>query len=145
MRTLKGITDSKAQSNIKTKTRRKQSPSAVAMAALNCILHPHHVNMGKHHTSIHTLHQHVEDPYYGLDKQPSHKGVLVPKFDVREDEDAFYLDGDVPGVSATGEIFTEMIGSITLIVRGAVKAKEGSEKAKIPEQHGKPPENPEVN
>jgi HSP20 family molecular chaperone IbpA len=93
--------------------------------------------MGKHYTSIHTLHQHIEDPYYGLDKQPSHKGVAIPKFDVREDANAFYLDGDVPGVSEPSQIFTEVIDSLTLIIRGTVKPKEGSENAKIPEQHGR--------
>jgi len=106
------------------------------MATLNCVLHPHHVNMGKHHTSIHTLHQHVEDPYYGLDKKPSHKDVSVPRFDVREDENAFYLDGDIPDISTPGELFTEVIDGITLIIRGSVKPKEGTEYAKIPEQHG---------
>lgn len=93
--------------------------------------------MGKHFTSIQTLHQHVEDPYYGLDKRPSHHGVSVPRFDVREDENAFYLDGEVPGVTDVGTIFTEAIDGVTLIIRGKVEPKAGSEHARIPEQHGK--------
>jgi hypothetical protein len=109
------------------------------MATLKCLLHPHHVNMGKHYTSIQTLHQHIEDPYYGLDKRPSHAGVSVPRFDVREDENAFYLDGEVPGVSDAGTILTEFLDNITLIVRGSVKPKAGAENAKIPEQHCKSP------
>jgi HSP20 family molecular chaperone IbpA len=111
------------------------------MATLNCLLHPHHVSMGKHYTSIQTLHQHIEDPYYGLDKRPSHAGVSVPRFDVREDENAFYLDGEVPGVSDAGTIFTEFLDNLTLIIRGSVKPKVGAKNAKIPVQHagGKSP------
>ena len=93
--------------------------------------------MGKHHTSIQTLYQHNDDPYYGLDKRPSHSGVAVPRFDVREDEDAFYLDGEIPGVSNTEDIFTETIDNITLIVRGSVKPKAGAESAKALPFHGK--------
>jgi HSP20 family molecular chaperone IbpA len=80
--------------------------------------------------------KHVEDPYYGLDKRPSHHGVAVPRFDVREDEDAFYLDGEVPGVTSAGAILTEAIDGTTLIIRGKIEPKAGAEHAKIPEQHG---------
>ena len=109
------------------------------MATLKCLLHPHHVSMGKHYTSIQTLHQHIDDPYYGLDKRPSHAGVSVPRFDVHEDENAFYLDGEVPGISSAGEIFTEFLDNRTLIVRGIVKPKVGAENAKFQEHHGKSP------
>jgi HSP20 family molecular chaperone IbpA len=105
------------------------------MATLNCFLHPHHVSLGKHYTSIHTLHQHIEDPYYGVDRRPSHLGVSVPRFDVREDEHAFYLDGEVPGITNTKEIFTEFVDNLTLIIRGTVKPKAGAEGAKFQEYH----------
>jgi HSP20 family molecular chaperone IbpA len=83
-------------------------------------------------------HQHIEDPYYGLDKRPPHHGVSVPRFDVREDENSFYLDGEVPGLTNVDEIFTEVIDGLTLIVRGALKQKKGAEHAQIPEQYGTP-------
>jgi hypothetical protein len=107
------------------------------MATVNCILHLHHVNVGKHYASIHTLHQHIEDPCYGLDKRPSHHGVSVPGFDVREDENGFYLYGEVPGLTNVGDIFTEAIDSLSLIVRGTIRTKKGAEHAQIPEKYGK--------
>jgi hypothetical protein len=99
------------------------------MATLNCILHPHHVNIGKHYTSIHTLHRHIEDPYYGLGKRPYHHGVSIPRFDVREDEKGFYLDGEVPGLTNVDDIFTEAIDGLTLIIRENMKTKKGAEGA----------------
>jgi hypothetical protein len=84
------------------------------------------VNMGKHYTSIHTLHQHIKDLYYGLDKRPSHHGVSVPRFDVREDENGFYLDGEAPSLNNVDEMFTEAIDSLTLIIRGTMKQKKGA-------------------
>lgn len=63
------------------------------------------------------LYQHIDDPYYGIDRSPSHKGVSVPRFDVREGPDAFYLDGELPGL-----IF-EYLENETLIVRGTIRPK----------------------
>jgi hypothetical protein len=69
--------------------------------------------MGKHCTSIHTLHQHIEDHYYGLDKRPSHYDVSVPGFDVWEDANGCYLDGEVTGLTHVDEIFTKAIDGLT--------------------------------
>ncbi|KAF8851845.1 hypothetical protein BDZ45DRAFT_678817 [Acephala macrosclerotiorum] len=93
------------------------------MSTINCLLHPHHVTLGKTHTSIHMLHQHIDDPYYGLDHRPSHEGVSVPKFDVREGADAFYLDGELPGLTHLSEVVCEFIDNQTLIVRGSIKPR----------------------
>jgi HSP20 family molecular chaperone IbpA len=93
------------------------------MSTINCLIHPHHVNLLPHYTSIQTLHQHVEDPYYGLDRQTSHAGVSVPRFDIREADSAFYLDGEVPGLTDPKDIFIEWIEKKTLIVRGSIKPK----------------------
>lgn len=46
----------------------------------------------KNYTSTHLLHQHIDDHYYSLDRHASHKGVSVPRFDIREGPDAFYLE-----------------------------------------------------
>ncbi|KAE8441113.1 hypothetical protein EG329_005855 [Mollisiaceae sp. DMI_Dod_QoI] len=93
------------------------------MATINCLLHPHHVSLGKKYTSLHMLHQRIDDPYYSLDGRPSHEGVAVPRFDVREGSDAFYLDGDLPGLTHLSDIFCEFIDNQVLIVRGVIKPK----------------------
>lgn len=69
------------------------------------------------------LHQHVDDPYYGLDGLPSHEGVSVPKFDVREAADTFYLDGELPGLTQLKDVVCEFIENQTLIVRGSITPK----------------------
>lgn len=91
------------------------------MDSINCLLHPHHVSLGKNYTSIHMLHQHIDDPYYGLDRHAPHKGVSVPRFDIRERADAFYLEGELPGLTSLNNIVCEFIGNQTLIIRGAIK------------------------
>ncbi|CZR69608.1 uncharacterized protein PAC_19508 [Phialocephala subalpina] len=80
------------------------------MATINCLFHPHHISLGKTHTSIHMLHQHIDDPYYGLDRRPSHEGVSVPKFDRS----------------------CEFIENQTLVVRGAIEPKNLAGEKELP-------------
>jgi len=93
------------------------------METLHHLLHPHHVSFLKGHTSLHTLHQHNEDPYYGIDKRPSHAGVSAPRFDVREGASAWVLDGEIPGLTSMGDVIAEFVEDQVLVVRGTVKPK----------------------
>ncbi|KUJ13120.1 HSP20-like chaperone [Mollisia scopiformis] len=92
------------------------------MDTINALLHPHHVSLGKNYTSIHMLHQHIDDPYYSLDHHASHKGVSVPRFNIREGQKAFYLEGELPGLTHLSDVVCEFIGNQTMIIRGAIKS-----------------------
>jgi HSP20 family molecular chaperone IbpA len=94
------------------------------MAALNCILHPHHVSLSKHPFTFQSLFHSFEDrvdPYYGIDDLPSHKRLGCPRFNVSETEDAFILDGELPGVSDKKQISVEWLQNQVLIIRGIIK------------------------
>ncbi|KAH8679063.1 hypothetical protein BGZ60DRAFT_402441 [Tricladium varicosporioides] len=96
------------------------------MSPLTHLLHPHHVNLTKaHHTSVQTLFQHVDDPYYALDHQPSHKDVAVPKFDVRENSTAFFLNGEFPGLMKLSDVLTEFVEKKTVIIRVTLEEWRG--------------------
>jgi len=92
------------------------------MAALNCVLHPHHVSLMEHPFTFQSLFHSFRDridPYYEIDHDRSHKRVGRPAFNVTETETAFLLDGEIPGVFSKKQITVEWLQNQVLIIRGA--------------------------
>jgi HSP20 family molecular chaperone IbpA len=105
------------------------------MAAINCILHPHHVSLTKHPytlSSVLNQFQDQADPYYEVDGNRSHKGLIALKFDVCETEFAYLLYGEVPGVKDKQQISVEWLQSQTLFVRGSIKPEDTASESEIP-------------
>lgn len=94
------------------------------MAALNCILHPHHVSLMRDPYTVQSLMHSFQDridPYYGLDGGRSHKGLDAPRFNVCETETAYLLDGEFPGVTDSSLITVEWLHNQVLIIEGVTK------------------------
>jgi HSP20 family protein len=98
------------------------------MSAISCFLHPHHISLIDTHSFRSKL-QHVGDPYYNIDGL-SHKGVLAPKFDVTETENAFIIVGEIPGVKAKELVTFEWLENQTLFVRGHFDKPETEQNVK---------------
>ncbi|KIW51369.1 hypothetical protein PV05_10099 [Exophiala xenobiotica] len=108
---------------------------SLAMATLECFLHPHHISLVDRH-SLRAKLQHVGDAYYNVDALPSHHGVLAPKFDVFEIDSSgeggsessavpesvtgWLLMGDVPGVRPE-DVKIEWIDEKIIFIRGKVQ------------------------
>ena len=60
----------------------------------------------------------IQDPYYNGNIQPfvKHHNVSSPLFDVRETDNAFFLEGEFPGTVAKEDILIEKLGPRTLLV-----------------------------
>jgi len=95
---------------------------------LNTFLHPSHVTVGAqgpgHKTSLRSVIDYLGDPYftshYGL--RDSHNGhIFSPNFDIRETADAYYLEGEFPGVRDRDSIFIENLGSRGLLIEARSK------------------------
>jgi HSP20 family molecular chaperone IbpA len=94
------------------------------MSTLNCILHPHHTSLVRRPITFQSLLHAFEDrvdPYHEIDGGPSHKQLGRPRFNVTETQDAFILDGELPGVTEKKQITVEWFQNQVLIIRGVVK------------------------
>ncbi len=82
------------------------------------VLHPTHVTLSDQQPSLRSLVHTIQDPYYNSNIQPfvKHHNVVSPLFDVRETDNAFFLEGEFPGVSGKDEILIEKLGPRTLLV-----------------------------
>jgi HSP20 family molecular chaperone IbpA len=63
---------------------------------------------------------HVGDPYYNLNGYRSHRNLLAPKFDVFEAAGAYYLVGEIPGITAKRQVTYEWLADQTLFIRGHI-------------------------
>jgi HSP20 family molecular chaperone IbpA len=86
------------------------------MASLSCLFHPHHVRL-RDKTSYQPLLPTPDDIYYAVERRPSHKGLFVPKFDVSENSQAFFLTGEFPGIVNKKQVTVEWLEEELLIVR----------------------------
>lgn len=82
------------------------------------VLHPVHMTLSDQHRGLHSLIHTIQDPYYNSNIQPfvKHHNVFPPLFDVRETDDAFFLEGEFPGIGAKEDILIEKLGPRTLLV-----------------------------
>jgi HSP20 family molecular chaperone IbpA len=86
---------------------------------LGAVLRPVHVTLTDPHPGLRSLVHKLEDPYYSdktLITHTKHHDVFSPNFDVREDAEAFFLEGEFPGVSRKEDILIEKLGPRTLLV-----------------------------
>jgi HSP20 family molecular chaperone IbpA len=119
------------------------------------IFHPSHVTVGAHppghRPSFQSFLEYLSDPYLvpsthkdaqwpmqGHSQGDSHIKVSSPNFDIRETDDAYYLEGEFPGVRDQNAIFIERLGSRALLIEAratkldlkqewGVEADEGSD------------------
>jgi HSP20 family molecular chaperone IbpA len=99
---------------------------------LNTFLHPSHVTVGAqgpgHRPSLRSVIDYLGDPYFTSAKD-MHQGlrdsynehVFLPNFDIRETADAYYLEGEFPGVRDRDSIFIEHLGSRGLLIEARSK------------------------
>jgi|SRR2546423_8838609 len=96
---------------------------------LNTFLHPSHVTVGAHgpghRPSLRSVIDYLGDPYSASAKE-GHQNfgsdhVYFPNFDVRETADAYYLEGEFPGVRDQDSIFIEHLGSRGLLIEARTK------------------------
>ena len=82
------------------------------------VLHPVHMTLPDQQHGLRSLVHKIQDPYYNSNIQPfvKHHNVFSPLFDVRETDDAFFLEGEFPGVGAKEDILIEKLGPRTLLV-----------------------------
>jgi len=71
------------------------------------------------------LTSHLDDPFFDGTKDPTrtgahHHDVVAPRFDVEEADDAYFLQGEFPGVADKNEITLERCGPRTLAVMAHV-------------------------
>src|SRR3954453_4183915 len=99
---------------------------------LNTLLHPSHVTVGAHgpghRPSIRSIMDYLGDPYFAQAKDghqdpnnPDSDHIFFPDFDIRETADAYYLEGDFPGVHDRDSIFIEHLGSRGLLIEARTK------------------------
>ena len=88
---------------------------------LNNFLHSPHVTVGAigpgHKASLRSVIDYFGDPYLSSAHHDSNnEPVFLPNFDIRETDDAYYLEGEFPGVRDTDSIFIEHLGSRGLTI-----------------------------
>lgn len=89
---------------------------------LGGVLRPVHVTLSEPHPSIRSLVQTLEDLYYN-DKtlsQEKYHDIHSSKFDVRENNKAFFLKGEFPSIGNKEEILIQKLGPRTLFVKAKV-------------------------
>lgn len=90
------------------------------MDSIACFRHPHHISLIDTKSFRNRL-THVGDPYYNIDGLRSHHGLLAPKFDVLESEEAYFLVGDVPGLSTEDGVKWEWLDHQILFLQGLIE------------------------
>lgn len=97
------------------------------------LFHPSHVTVGAnspgHRPSFQSFLDYLSDPYLspslpkdahwpaqGHSQGDGHIRISSPSFDIRETDDAYYLEGEFPGVRDPNAIFIERLGSRALLI-----------------------------
>jgi len=81
------------------------------------ILRPVHITLAHPQSGLRSLIQTIHDPSYAnVHSHMRHHSTYAPYFDVREDDNAFYLEGEFPGVETKDDIVIEELGSRTFSV-----------------------------
>lgn len=95
---------------------------------IGTILHPAHVNLGlydsDHWPSLHSLLEYVSDISKTSEKNIQASlphaqhvgGISCPRFDVREAADAFFVEGEFPGIGDRNRISVERLGQRGLLI-----------------------------
>ncbi|KAJ9630753.1 hypothetical protein H2203_001277 [Taxawa tesnikishii (nom. ined.)] len=81
---------------------------------------PSHDDHLKHGKPARLFGHFFEDPYHYL---PFHHGehIIHPKFDFRESDEAYFLEGEFPGIAKKEDIQLEWAGERTLVVNATVE------------------------
>jgi|HubBroStandDraft_4_1064222.scaffolds.fasta_scaffold214613_1 HSP20 family molecular chaperone IbpA len=79
-------------------------------------IRPEHVTIADPRLTLRTLVHTIEDPYYSH-SHPNHHNSLSPRFDIRESDSAFFLEGEFPGIARKEDIMIEKLGDRTLLVQ----------------------------
>ena len=93
------------------------------MDSISCFRHPHHVSLIDTQSFRSRL-AHVGDPYYNIDHLHSHQGLSAPKFDILESENAYFLVGELPGLTTKDGISFEWLDDQILFLHGRVDPGE---------------------
>jgi HSP20 family protein len=84
------------------------------------VIRPVHMTLTGPHPSLRSLVHAIEDPYFEKNTHHHHEDVYSPKFDVRESDSAFFLEGEFPGAMRKEDIIIEKLGPRTLLVESKV-------------------------
>jgi len=96
---------------------------------LETLLHPHHVSLltptsSTLQTLYHSLDDRLTPANFALDHGRAHRGLGVPRFDVRETSSAYILYGEVPGVRDPADVAVEWLQGKVLLVHGVVPVED---------------------
>ena len=80
------------------------------------MIRPEHVTIADPRLTLRSLVHTIEDPYYSQ-SHPNHHNSFSPRFDVRESDSAFFLEGEFPGIARKEDIVIEKLGKRTLLVQ----------------------------
>lgn len=79
-------------------------------------IRPEHVTIADPRLTLRSLVHTIEDPYYSH-SHPDHHNSFSPRFDIRESDSAFFLEGEFPGIARKEDIVIEKLGNRTLLVK----------------------------
>ena len=79
-------------------------------------IRPEHVTLADHQPTLRSLVDTIEDPYYSH-SHPKHRNSYSPRFDVRESDFSFFLEGEFPGIAGKEDIMIEKLGRRTLLIQ----------------------------
>jgi HSP20 family protein len=84
------------------------------------VIRPVHMTLTGPHPNLSSLVHAIEDPYFDKNSHHRHEDIYSPKFDVRESDSAFFLEGEFPGVMRKEDLTIEKLGPRTLLVEANV-------------------------